>query len=210
MMVTKSGTSSGWVVCRVFLWSNPARGLDAVHRPARERRTAAGLGQGVAGDGSGGGRRARRSPPHEPGASRAEGNPARVSDFAAVQQRLHAFAFILGWKVLGYARRFAAEIVNYADDFAVLGKSPAAEMRSTVEGLMKRLKLPINAEKTRCCRVPEEPMTFLGYRIGRNYRQDTGRAYIGTRPEPGERPEHLPSREQADRVRATGSCRRRR
>ena len=57
-------------------------------------------------------------------------------------------------------------------------------MRSAVEGLMKRLKLPINAEKTRCCRVPEEPMTFLGYRIGRNYRRNTGRAYIGTRPSP--------------------------
>ena len=90
--------------------------------------------------------------------------------------------FILGWKVLGYARCFKAEIVNYADDFAVLGKAPAAEMRSAVEGLMKRLKLPINAEKTRCRRVPEEPMTFLGYRIGRNWRRDTGRAYIGTRP----------------------------
>ena len=92
--------------------------------------------------------------------------------------------FILGWKVLGYARRFEAEIVNYADDFAVLGKAPAAAMRSAVEGLLKRLKLPINAEKTRCCRVPEESMTFLGYRIGRNYRRDTGRAYIGTRPSP--------------------------
>ena len=92
--------------------------------------------------------------------------------------------FILGWKVLGYARRFEADIVNYADDFAVLGKAPAAAMRSAVEGLLKRLKLPINAEKTRCCRVPEEPMTFLGYRIGRNYRRDTGRAYIGTRPSP--------------------------
>ena len=31
--------------------------------------------------------------------------------------------FILGWKVLGYARRFEAEIVNYADDLAVLGRS---------------------------------------------------------------------------------------
>ena len=92
--------------------------------------------------------------------------------------------FILGWKVPGYGRRFKAEIVNYADDFAVLGKAPAAAMRSAVEGLMKRLKLPINAEKTRCCRVPEESMTFLGYRIGRNYRRDTGRAYIGTRPSP--------------------------
>ena len=27
-------------------------------------------------------------------------------------------------------------------------------------------------------------MTFLGYRIGRNYRPDTGAAYIGTRPSP--------------------------
>ena len=92
--------------------------------------------------------------------------------------------FILGWKVLGYARRFKAEIVNYADDFAVLGRAPAAEMLAAVTGLLKRLKLPMNAEKTRCCRVPEEPLTFLGYRIGRNYRRDTGAAYIGTRPSP--------------------------
>ena len=49
---------------------------------------------------------------------------------------------------------------------------------------MQRLQLPVNAEKTRCCRVPEEPMTFLGYRIGRNYRPGTGAAYIGTRPSP--------------------------
>ena len=90
--------------------------------------------------------------------------------------------FIVGWKVLGYARRFKAEIVNYADDFVVLGKAPAAEMLAAVEVLMKCLKLAINVEKTRCCRVPEEAIEFLGYRIGRNYRRDTGRAYIGTRP----------------------------
>ena len=90
--------------------------------------------------------------------------------------------FILGWKVLGYARHFKAEIVNYADDFAVLGRAPAAVMLAAVEALMKRLKLAMNVEKTRCCRVPEESMTFLGYRIGCNYRPDTGAAYIGTRP----------------------------
>ena len=28
----------------------------------------------------------------------------------------------------------------------------------------------------------EEAMEFLGYRIGRTYRRDTGRAYLGTRP----------------------------
>ena len=30
--------------------------------------------------------------------------------------------------------------------------------------------------------MPEEPLEFLGYRIGRTYRRDTGRAYLGTRP----------------------------
>ena len=92
--------------------------------------------------------------------------------------------FILGWKVLGYVRRFEAEVVNYADDFAVLGKTPAAEMLAIVETLMKRLKLPINAEKTCSYRVPERSMTFLGYRVGYNSRRDTARAYIGTRRSP--------------------------
>ena len=83
--------------------------------------------------------------------------------------------FILGWKVLGHAQRFKADIV-------ILGKESAAVMREAVEDMMKRLKLPLNAEKTRCVRVAEESFDFLGYRVGRNSRRDTGRAYIGTRP----------------------------
>ena len=55
-------------------------------------------------------------------------------------------------------------------------------MRAVVEAMMERLRVPINATKTRSMRVPEEPLEFLGYRIGRNYRPTTGRAYIGTRP----------------------------
>ena len=54
-------------------------------------------------------------------------------------------------------------------------------MRTAVESLMQRLKLTVNVDKTRCCRVPEESFEFLGYRIGRNYRRDTGRDYIGSR-----------------------------
>ena len=90
--------------------------------------------------------------------------------------------FILAWKVLGYAQRFQATIVNYADDCVILGKSDGTAMLNAVEELMKRLKLPINAKKTRCVRCPEEPFTFLGYRIGRNYRPRGRGSYIGTRP----------------------------
>ena len=88
--------------------------------------------------------------------------------------------FILGWKQLGYAWRFHAEIVNYADDIYILGKVSATEMLLAVNRIMVHLKLPVNAGKTRCLRCPEEPLEFLGYRIGTNYRHDEGGAYIGT------------------------------
>ena len=77
---------------------------------------------------------------------------------------------------------YCSEIVNYADDLCVLGRAPAAEMLKAVKQLMDRLKLPVNEQKTRCLRCPEEPMEFLGYRIGRNYRPNGRGAYIGTRP----------------------------
>ena len=90
--------------------------------------------------------------------------------------------FILGWKTLGYGQRFCAEVVNYADDICVLGKAPAAEMLTAVNRLMDGLKLTVNEQKTRCLRCPEEPVEFLGYRIGYNYRPTGQGAYLGPRP----------------------------
>ena len=55
-------------------------------------------------------------------------------------------------------------------------------MLAGVERVMDRLKLPINEQKTRCLRCPEEPLEFLGYRIGRTYRPKGKGSYIGTRP----------------------------
>ena len=55
-------------------------------------------------------------------------------------------------------------------------------MLAAVERVMGKLRLPLNATKTRCLRIPEEPFEFLGYRIGRNYSPQGGRTYIGTRP----------------------------
>ena len=126
-------------------------------------------------DGRGGKHRTSRSRKERKGTP--QGSP-----ISPLLSNIYMRRFILGWKVLGYARRFDAEIVNYADDFMVLGKAPPADMLAAVEALIERLKLTVNAEKTRCCRVPEEPIEFLGYRIGRNYRPKTGEVYIGTRP----------------------------
>ncbi len=107
------------------------------------------------------------------------------SPFSPLASNLYMRRFVLGWKTLGYAQRFRAEIVNYADDLCVVSKAPAAEVLAVVERLMERLKLPINERKTRCLRCPEEAFEYLGYRVGRNYRVSGRGWYIGTRPSKG-------------------------
>ena len=127
-------------------------------------------------DGKGGKRRTNR-------ARRERKGTPQGSPISPLLSNLYMRRFILGWKALGYARRFCAEIVNYADDFCVLGKAPAAEMLAVVKRLMGNLKLPVNEQKTRCLRCPEEPLEFLGYRVGWNYRPHRRKPpYIGTRP----------------------------
>ena len=51
-----------------------------------------------------------------------------------------------------------------------------------MRAMMTKLKLTVNEDKTRLCRLPQEQVEFLGYTIGRCYSPKTGRAYIGTRP----------------------------
>src|SRR5262249_18810612 len=90
--------------------------------------------------------------------------------------------FILGWKVLGHARRLDAHIVNYADDFVICCRGNAAEALTVMRAMLARLKLTVNEAKTRLCHSPDEPFDFLGYTIGRCYWWKTGAAYIGVRP----------------------------
>jgi group II intron reverse transcriptase/maturase len=90
--------------------------------------------------------------------------------------------FVLGWKQLGHAKRFGAQIVTYADDLVICCKRGAEEALSAMRQIMSRLKLTVNEEKTHVCRVPEQYFNFLGYTFGRFYSTKTGRAYLGTRP----------------------------
>ena len=126
-------------------------------------------------DGEGGKRRTNR-------ARRERKGTPQGSPISPLFSNIYMRRFILGWKGLGHAQRYCAEIVNFADDFCVLGKAPAADMLTAVKQLMGSLKLTINEQKTRCLRCPEDSFEFLGYRIGRNYRLAGKGAYIGTRP----------------------------
>jgi len=85
--------------------------------------------------------------------------------------------FVLAWKKLGLQRSLGSRIVTYADDLVILCKSGKAE-----EALLHLLKLTVNEEKTRICKVPEGEFDFLGYTFGRLYSATTGQPRMGMRP----------------------------
>jgi RNA-directed DNA polymerase len=73
---------------------------------------------------------------------------------------LYMRRFILGWKLLGHEERLRAKIVNYADDFVICCRGTADKAMSVMEDMMERLKLTVNTEKTRQCRLPGETFDF--------------------------------------------------
>jgi RNA-directed DNA polymerase len=95
---------------------------------------------------------------------------------------LYMRRFVLGWKVLGHEQRLRAYIVNYADDFVICCRGTATHAMAAMREMMRRLRLTVNEEKTRRCRVGDEAIDFLGYTIGRCYSPKTGKVYIGTTP----------------------------
>jgi RNA-directed DNA polymerase len=90
--------------------------------------------------------------------------------------------FIKGWKTGGHEKRLKARIVNYADDFVICCRGTADEAMNAMRAMMSKLKLTVNEQKTRLCRLPEETVDFLGYTLGRNYDCRTGESYLGPRP----------------------------
>ena len=91
--------------------------------------------------------------------------------------------FVLGWKKLGLEQSLGTRIVTYADDLVILcRRGKAEEALQRLRELMGKLKLTVNEEKTRICKVPEGEFDFLGYTFGRMYSATTGKARLGMRP----------------------------
>src|SRR5262245_65291978 len=85
--------------------------------------------------------------------------------------------------MLGLEQSLGSRIVTYADDLVILcRRGKAEEALQQLRKIMSKLKLTVNEEKTRICKVPEEEFDFLGYTFGRMYSARTGQARLGYRP----------------------------
>jgi RNA-directed DNA polymerase len=127
------------------------------------------------GDGRGGTTRSRANRNNKRGTP--QGSPT-----SPLLSNLYMRRFIEGWRRQGLEQRWAARIVNYADDFVICCKHGAADALAAMRKMMERLMLTVNEDKTHLCQIPRERFDFLGYTFGRCYSRRDGHPYIGTRP----------------------------
>jgi len=105
------------------------------------------------------------------------------SPISPLLSNLYMRRFVLGWKKLGLERKLGSRIVTYADDLVILCKhGKAEEALQRMRTIMGKLKLTVNEEKTRICKVPEGEFDFLGYTFGRRYSATTGKARLALWP----------------------------
>ena len=105
------------------------------------------------------------------------------SPISPLLANLYMRRFVLGWKKLGLERSLGTRLVTYADDLVILCRRGNAEAAlHQLREIMGKLKLTVNEEKTRICKVPEGEFDFLGYTFGRMYSARTGQARLAQRP----------------------------
>lgn len=65
-------------------------------------------------------------------------------------------------KCLGDEQRLRAKIVNYADDFVICCRGTGEAAQAVMKDMMAKLRLTVNPDKTRLCRLPADSFDFLG------------------------------------------------
>jgi RNA-directed DNA polymerase len=84
------------------------------------------------------------------------------SPISPLLSNLYMRRFVLGWKKLGHEKLWKAYIVNYADDLVICCRAGAEQALTAMRRMMSKLKLTVNENKTRVCKLPEEKFDFLG------------------------------------------------
>jgi len=91
--------------------------------------------------------------------------------------------FVLGGQKFGLEKSLGIRRVTYTDDLVILcrrgGRRSGAASPARNQG---KLKLTVNQDKTRICKIAEGEFDFLEYTFGRMYSARTGQARLGQRP----------------------------
>lgn len=95
---------------------------------------------------------------------------------------LYMNRMLKGWRQTKRGEQFRAQIVNYADDFVILSRGKAKEALEWTRGVLERLELTLNEQKTSVRNARRERFDFLGYTFGPHYSARSGREYIGYSP----------------------------
>ena len=95
---------------------------------------------------------------------------------------LYMNRMLKGWKQTGRGEQYRARIVSYADDFVILSRGKANEALGWARGVLTRLGLTLNEQKTSIRNARKERFDFLGYTFGPHFSKGRRREYISCSP----------------------------
>jgi RNA-directed DNA polymerase len=95
---------------------------------------------------------------------------------------LYMNRFLKYWRIKGCNEVFCSQVISYADDFVVLSRGKAQEALQWISGVMDRLGLTLNREKTAVRDAYNGDFDFLGYTFGRIWFRKNGTWYTGASP----------------------------
>jgi RNA-directed DNA polymerase len=95
---------------------------------------------------------------------------------------LYMNRFLKHWRRTGRGAAWSAHIINYADDFVILGRGNATKALAWTDEVMTRLGLSLNRTKTCVRDARTERFDFLGYSFGPHCFKQKGRWFTGASP----------------------------